>query len=57
MEESEVLVMVRIRFQMVAGSSGIQQMPAATKSGKYRGFQRNMKTTAAQAMPTQLARE
>ena len=49
--------MVRMRFQMVAGSSGMQQMPAATKSGKYRGFQRNMKTTAAQAMPTQLARE
>ena len=56
-ELSEVLVMVRIRFQMVVGSSGTHTTQATAKAGISFGFQRNTNTTAAQAMPTQLARE
>ena len=56
-EESEVLVMVRIRFQMVWGRKGMASTHSTTKAGISFGRHRNTNTTAAQAIPTQLARE
>ena len=56
-EESAGLAMVRMRFQMVVGNSGMHSTHSTAKTGISFGFHKNTMTTMAQAMPTQLARE
>lgn len=56
-EVSFGFAMVKIRFQMVSGSSGTHKRHNAAKSGMSRGRHKNTITAMAQAPPTQLARE
>lgn len=57
MEESAVLVMVRMRFSTVVGRKGTASTHSRIKAGISFGFQRNTNTAMETASPTQLARE